>query len=315
MTRLFTFIGVTTPQSSMVRVFPVWRDLLQLGDDVELLGVDLPLHAPAERYRETVISIRDDAQNLGALVTTHKLDLFAAARDLFGEIDRYAETCAEVSCIAKRDGRLVGKATDPISAGRSLQAIIPEGSYRGRQAEVLCLGAGGAGTALAVCLLSLRAPGDRPAVFHVVDVDEQRLANVQRVARETGFADALHAIETHSAQENDDLVGSLPPGSLVINATGMGKDTPGSPLTEDVLFPTNGIVWELNYRGELMFLHQAIAQGEARSLRIEDGWRYFVNGWAVVIEGVFDRAITDDELVALSDAAAFARPASPLTVR
>ena len=44
---------------------------------------------------------------------------------------------------------------------------------------------------------------------------------------------------------------ALPAGSLVINATGLGKDRPGSPLTDHCKFPENGLVWELNYRGTL----------------------------------------------------------------
>ena len=58
----------------------------------------------------------------------------------------------------------------------------------------------------------------------------------------------------------------------MINATGMGKDLPGSPITEAGRFPMNGVAWELNYRGELQFLDQALAQREARNLTVEDGW-------------------------------------------
>ena len=85
---------------------------------------------------------------------------------------------------------------------------------------------------------------------------------------------------------NDRLMGQLPPHSLVINATGMGKDLPGSPITDGGLFPIGGIAWELNYRGELGFLHQALAQREARQVRVEDGWLYFLNGWTQVIAEV-----------------------------
>ncbi len=53
---------------------------------------------------------------------------------------------------------------------------------------------------------------------------------------------------------------SLPPGSLVVNATGMGKDRPGSPLGPTSVFPRDGVVWEFNYRGSLDFWHQALAQ-------------------------------------------------------
>jgi shikimate 5-dehydrogenase len=63
----------------------------------------------------------------------------------------------------------------------------------------------------------------------------------------------------------------------------MGKDTPGSPLTNYAQFPKNGIAWDLNYRGELDFLHQALKQVVSRSLTVEDGWLYFLHGWTQVI--------------------------------
>ena len=82
---------------------------------------------------------------------------------------------------------------------------------------------------------------------------------------------------------NDALMETLPPASLVINATGMGKDLPGSPITDAGNFPINGVAWELNYRGELHFMHQALAQREKRNLTVEDGWVYFLHGWTQVI--------------------------------
>ena len=57
----------------------------------------------------------------------------------------------------------------------------------------------------------------------------------------------------------------MKPYSVVINATGMGKDTPGSPVTWEGKFPENSVAWEFNYRGELDFLHQALAQKEERN--------------------------------------------------
>ena len=53
------------------------------------------------------------------------------------------------------------------------------------------------------------------------------------------------------------------------------------------LVPENGIAWDLNYRGELIFLDQARAQEKARNLRVEDGWVYFIHGWTQVIAEVF----------------------------
>ena len=72
----------------------------------------------------------------------------------------------------------------------------------------------------------------------------------------------------------------------------MGKDTPGSPITNDGRFPQNGVAWEFNYRGELDFMRQALAQRESRNVKIEDGWLYFVHGWSQVVAQVLRIEIT-----------------------
>src|SRR4051794_21141490 len=90
------FIGVTTRQSSINSVFPLWAERLALGDCV-LRGVDFPLHADPRRYRATVEFIRRDPLSRGALVTTHKLDLCAACHDLFDEIEPLSRTIGEIS--------------------------------------------------------------------------------------------------------------------------------------------------------------------------------------------------------------------------
>ena len=92
-------------------------------------------------------------------------------------------------------------------------------------------------------------------------------------------------------EDNDAVLDRLSPGALVINATGLGKDAPGSPLTGAARFPDRAIAWDLNYRGDLLFLDQARAQKAARHLQVEDGWSYFIHGWTQVIAEVFDIAI------------------------
>jgi shikimate 5-dehydrogenase len=84
----------------------------------------------------------------------------------------------------------------------------------------------------------------------------------------------------------------------------MGKDRPGSPVTNDAPFPPYGIAWDFNYRGELEFLKKARAQAAERHLRVEDGWDYFVRGWAQVIAWVLDVYIDEDTLQRLAQQAA-----------
>jgi shikimate 5-dehydrogenase len=103
--------------------------------------------------------------------------------------------------------------------------------------------------------------------------------------------------------ENDRLLATLATGSLVVNATGMGKDRAGSPITDEAVFPQDGIAWELNYRGVLEFLRQARAQNAERRLSVHDGWRYFIHNWAEHIAEVFELEIDQPTLRVLSEAA------------
>ena len=99
----FYFIGVTTKQSSIMKVFPKWAEVL--GLDAVMKGIDLPLHAPAEDYRKAAGFLKSDPLSLGALVTTHKLDLYRSCRDMFDFVDHYAEMLEEVSSLSKLDGK------------------------------------------------------------------------------------------------------------------------------------------------------------------------------------------------------------------
>jgi shikimate 5-dehydrogenase len=115
-------------------------------------------------------------------------------------------------------------------------------------------------------------------------------------------------IQNADPKRNDEIMESMPEGTVVVNATGMGKDTPGSPVTDAGLFPRNGIAWEINYRGELDFWHQAIAQRESRNLYVEDGWLYFLHGWTQVVAEVLHIEINDSLFTRLSEIAADLRP-------
>ena len=299
------FIGVSTSQSSIMKVFPKWAEVLDL--DAEIRGYDAPLHADAEAYRRIVHHIRTDELARGALVTSHKISLLNACRDQFDELDPFARLCGEVSCIAKDEDRLVGHAKDPISSKLAWQAFVPAGWFGG-DAEVLCLGAGGAAIALSVAVTELEDPRDRPVRMDFVNLPNagfEHLADVHdRVETDVDFAYHLH----DAPEQNDALVARLPAGSVVINATGMGKDRPGSPLTPGSTFPERGIAWELNYRGELAFLEHARSQAGERHLIVEDGWTYFLHGWTQVMAEVFDIDLTDEQFRQLDRAASRLRP-------
>ena len=282
------FIGVTTGKSSSARVFPRWAQLLDLGP-CRLVGLDFPLHDDPQRYRKAVKFIKSDPLSLGALVTSHKMDLLAACADLLDELDPLAAEMGEVSSIYKRDGNLCGRATDPACGGMALENFLASAHFSDSGSDALILGAGGSALALIWYLLKGGREDALPATIHVVNRSRPRLDHLLDLAGRWGGADRVVG---HLSQDDpgvaDALMGQLGPGSLVVNATGLGKDGPGSPLTDAVSFPERGIVWDFNYRGQLKFLEQARAQKTKRSLWIEDGWDYFVIGWSQVIADVFD---------------------------
>ena len=148
------FIGVTTGHSSIMKVFPEWSKHMGLGAVIK--GIDIGIHEDPEVYRKVVEFIKNDPLSKGALVTTHKLDLCNATKDMF--------------------------------------------DY-------------------------------------------------------------------------------------------------------DCEFPENSLVWEINYRGDLTFMHQAEKQAEAKNLHVEDGWRYFIYGWTQVIAEVFHTPIEGKLLDELDDIA------------
>ena len=283
----FHFIGVTTAKSSIMRVFPAWAKHLGLGD-VIIKGVDLKLHDDVENYREVVNFIKNDAHSVGGLVTTHKIDLLKACRDLFEELDYYAQLTGEISCISKRDGKLRGHAKDPISSGLSLAAFLPENHWQNSQAEALVLGAGGSSIALTTYMLDPKHGSNRPARILVTDRNIERLHEIEQIHHQLTASAPVEYQLAAQTTDNDRLLNTLPAGSLVVNATGLGKDAPGSPLTRGAQFPQSGYAWEFNYRGNLVFLEQARAQAQTRQLHVEDGWLYFIHGWTRVIAEVFN---------------------------
>lgn len=298
----FTFVGVTTGSSLIMRVFPRWAEYLGLRD-VEMAGVDLPIHAEPSRYREVASAMKGDPLDLGALVTTHKIDMFHACRDLFDYADPYAELCGEVSCLSKRDGSFQAHAKDPISAGQSLDDILGSAYWGKTGGHVLCLGAGGSAIAISLHLMTRKDAADRPGRMVLVNRSQDRLDAIRSIHEKVGSDVEFEYVLNENPEANDGLMGALPEGSLVINATGMGKDSPGSPVTDRGFFPENGVVWELNYRGELDFLHQARRQEEARNLAVHDGWRYFIYGWTAVMEQVFDVELSGEQLGRLAEIA------------
>ena len=229
-------------------------------------------------------------------------------RDMFNQLHSSALLTGEVSSISKLDGELIGDAKDPLTSGLSMNAFLEEGYFGRSGGHVLCFGAGGSGKAISLHLINKQNPDDRPEKIIVVNRSLGRLDSLQAMVESLDTDITFEYIQNADPQVNDEIMERLPGGSIVINATGMGKDTPGSPVTDQGLFPRNGIAWEINYRGELDFWHQAMAQKASRNLFVEDGWLYFLHGWTQVIADVLHIAIDQPTFNELAEIAAELRP-------
>jgi shikimate 5-dehydrogenase len=244
-------------------------------------------HDEPTNYRRAVVFIKGDPLSVGALVTTHKIDLLRACRDQFDRLDQFADLMHEISSISKDGGQLIGHAKDPITSGLALDAFLPERHWECTGAEALVLGAGGSAVAVTWHLLQAAHGRNRPSRIVVTNRSQPRLKEIQEFHARIGADLPLEYHHTPSPEMADAILAGLRPGSLVINATGLGKDAPGSPITDAAVWPEHGIAWDFNYRGNLVFLDQARAQQTERHLQIEDGWIYFIHGWTRVIAEVF----------------------------
>ena len=282
----FYYIGVTTTQSSIMKVFPKWADYLGIGG-TPIVGVNCKIHDDPEIYRKVVGFIKHDENSLGALVTSHKLDLYEAAKNYFDKVGSYTHLLGELSCISKRDGKLCAHAKDPITSGLSYEAFIPKNHWKNTGGEICIMGAGGASLALTTYFKETLEKENYPSKIFVNNRSTPRLDSMKKIHEQIDFKIPIEYVHCPKPEDNDKIVNDLKPHSLVINGTGAGKDFPGSPLTDAAQFPVNGFAWDYNFRGDLIFLKQARAQEIEKNLHVENGWVYFLHGWQRVIAEVF----------------------------
>lgn len=298
LTPTFYFIGVTTSKSSIMTVFPKWAKALNI--DACIKGIDFAPHSPAEEYREAVDFIKNDPLSLGALVTTHKIDLYNACKDQFDYLDPYAVKLEEISSISKRNGKLCGHAKDPISSGLALENFIPDNYWADYDGDVFLIGAGGSSLAMSLYFSQKEPDANIPRRIILANRSTARLDTAKEILKDLNPKINFEFVHNPTPEDNDKTLASLKPRSLIVNATGLGKDAPGSPLTSNCGFPADSLVWEINYRGDLLFMEQAKKQAETKNLHVEDGWVYFIHGWTQVISEVFDIDINDELIEKLS---------------
>ncbi len=278
----FVFIGVSAKTSAVNNLFPLWMNAL--GVSAELEVIDMPLSSSPYRYTNLLQNLKADSAVSGVLITTHKTSVFEAARAGVDELTGRAAKLCEIGFLLRRpDGVLIGDAPDVIVGEMALERLLA-GAFRKSCNSAVILGAGGAGVALTSILL------DDKSKFRTViltEINSERVTRVTQVFAGEIASGQVNLVTSCDADRTTALIEDQPDGALIINATGMGKDRPGSPVSSDVRFPLHATVWELNYRGALRFLELAKNQERERHLRVADGWYCFVCGWSYVLSVAF----------------------------
>ncbi|MDD3140879.1 MAG: shikimate dehydrogenase, partial [Lachnospiraceae bacterium] len=165
------------------------------------------------------------------------------------------------------------------------------------------LGAGGSTLAMSVYFSQEKFGDNVPKKIIIANRSLPRLESAKKILDGINPKITFEYALNSSPADNDKTLASLKPHSLIINATGLGKDGPGSPLTDSCSFPSDSLVWEINYRGDLLFKEQAEKQKLEKNLHVEDGWIYFIHGWTQVIAEVFHIEIEGEILKRLSEIA------------
>ncbi len=311
------FLGVSTAASAVHWYFPRWAG--NFPEPVRLIGIDLPAAAPRREYEDLLDWIARNQQVRGMVITSHKIDLFRAGSSRFAAAGRLSTMLGEISALRRTSsGDLLAYATDPLSA-RAAAAELNLGTSGG---ETICLGAGGAAVALVAALTlpgtdltdtrpapdaryapGVNAPGSplNEGDIHVTDLRPDRLAHLMHAASSLGVASRVVPHLHKDTSANTGLLAGHPGARLVVNATGLGKDRPGSPLTDQAVFPCHCAVWDMNYRGPLTFLQQARAQQQACGLQIADGWRFFLHGWTNALARILGVPPGDPALASILD--------------
>lgn len=164
---------------------------------------------------------------------------------LLDELADSAAAVGAVNTVAIRDGRTIGHNTDMTGFRDSLTLGLPDA----RLAQVLQLGAGGAGAAVANALLSLGVER-----LHLLDVDQARATDLAARLAERFGADRVVARPTGD-EDTADIDG-------IVNATPIGMaSVPGSPIAAERLSPRHWVADIVYFPLETRLLREARARG------------------------------------------------------
>lgn len=311
---LTLFIGISTAGSSVHTTFPEWAPLL--APSGVLRGVDLPENAAPDDFRRLVTAMRDNPDVTGAVVTSHKLRLHRAVSDLLDHADPLVDVTHEINSLDTRDG-IKAFARDP----QSLDIVLDRTGLAAPDPTrpIVCIGSGGSAIALLLAVgldIPASIAAGRPVrpdtaasrgPLTILGRRRASLDEIRDVQARAGLSDAdVKLVFAPGPDEMSAITSAAAPGTVVANATGLGKTSPGSPLTGPEGFAAGTLAWDFNYRGPLTFLQQAHQAG----VPTENGWDYFLAGWAAALAAIGGVELTPERFAAVQFASRFARPVS-----
>jgi shikimate 5-dehydrogenase len=298
------FLGVRTRGSASHKAFPAWMRAIDWS--ASLVGVDMALNSDCAGYGEFLARMKNDEYCAGAQITSHKVGVFECLSDELDRLDPDARSLGEVGAISMAAGTLTGFSPDMLALTDELTRMLTAGDSAPSPREVIILGGGGAGRAVA--LTSARFGTGLVPRITITERDATVLADL-KIRLSASLASAGQgSLQFREGADNDEIVRNAPAGSLIVNATGRGKDIAGSPVSEDVIFPAESIAWDLNYRGDLRFLHQARAQRASNGVRVLDGWNYFLRNWYVCLQRLAGHEPSEYRFELFCKASEFLRP-------
>lgn len=281
-------VGTQPLPDALLGVLPKWGR--KFGHrSTAIVPVAAPSEADVAGIQSFIEFLRDEYHAVGAVMVSQASPVFEHARHLFDAFDDDAELLGEIGVAVRAPGTLTALAPAKNAAQQAYEHVFGADSD---PAEALIIGATGPARALAlalsnsagntgtcrVCLTTLDGKSMTDMRRRVADLPEDRRPTLRHI---------------ESQLEHDRLVTLLPPGSLVVNATGPSeKDTP-SPVGSAALFPKNGLVWDLDAVGvSSPFLDKARQQRRERGLRLADGSAFHHYQWLAAATAVFGASPT-----------------------
>ena len=276
-------VGSQPLPEALLGAYPKWAR--RFGHrSTAIVPVAAPSQADVDGYARFIEFLRDEYNAVGAVMVSQASPLFDHARQLFDAFDDNAALLGEIGVAVRAPGSLSALAPAKTAAQRAYEYTFGNDID---PPEALIMGTTGPARALALAL-STAAGKSGPRRVCLTTLDGKSMTDMRK--RVAALPEDQRPVLRHiqSQLEHDRLVTLLPPGSLVVNATGpIDIDTP-SPVGSAALFPKNGLVWDLDAVGiSSPFLDKAHQQRRERGLRLADGPVFYRFQWLTAAAAVF----------------------------